>query len=122
MDAGSSLYNIRNLLVMAAMIAAACLADWGAWMLPAIAAAFGYFYVHTYHRRSSRVMAAIGDWRAYFLALAVQWTIVISDAYGYIVGSLQRLLDRRRYRDGLAEYMRIGRPTGNRPVEAPPSL
>lgn len=111
MDAGSSLYNIRNLLVMIAMIAAACFADWGVWLVPAIVAAFGYFYVHTFHQKSSRVMKTIGDWRAYFLALAVQWTIVISDAYGYVVGSLQRVADRRRYRDGLRNYMRIGGST-----------
>ncbi len=108
MFAESTLYNIRNLTLMILLVAAALWADWGLWLSPVIVAAFGYFFVHTYHRKSCRVMRAIGDRRAYFLALAVQWTVMLADALGYLKGTLERIADPRRYHDGMDEYMRTG--------------
>ena len=52
-----------------------------------------------------RVMRAIGDWRVYFLSLAVQWTVLLGDAMGYITGTIQRFADPKRFRDGMNEYL-----------------
>jgi glycosyltransferase involved in cell wall biosynthesis len=101
----SSLYNIRNLTLLMLSIVLALV---NPWALAVTGFLFLYFYVHAYHRKCVRVMRAVGDWRAYFLALAVHWTIVVGDATGYITGSVQRLADPARYRDGMDAYLRTG--------------
>lgn len=101
--AESSRYNIRNIVLLAIFFV---MGFWmpAAWMLTAVL--FGYFGVHGYHRKSIRVMRADGRLRAYFVSLAVHWTVALADASGYITGSVQRWLDPKRYRDGMNEYMR----------------
>ncbi len=108
--ATSSLYNIRNIALIG-MTAIATI--WQPWLGVLAVALFLYFYVYAHHRRSVRVMRKVGDWRAYFLTLAVQWTVAFFDATGYITGSVQRLVHPRRYRDGMDAYLRFdGAATG----------
>lgn len=102
----ASLYNIRNIALLMFTVAVAVMQPW-AWLVTLALAA--YFLVYAFHRKSMRVMRAIGDWRAYFLSLAVQWTVLLGDAGGYITGSVQRLCDPKRFRDGMNEYLNVGR-------------
>lgn len=101
----SSLYNIRNLtLTMMAMLAAL----WQPWLWFLVVALVAYFYVYAYHHKSVRVSEAMGDRRAYFLSLAVHWTVLFFDATGYIVGTAQRFANPKRYRDGTINYLGSG--------------
>lgn len=104
--AESSLYNIRNLALLMFTIVVAIVQPW-AWLVTSALA--GYFLVYAFHRKSMRVMRAIGDWRAYFLSLAVQWTVLLGDAGGYITGTVQRFVDPKRFRDGMNDYLNGGR-------------
>ncbi len=105
MSAEGTWYNLRNLALMGA---AAVGAVWQPWVWLVVAFLFSYFFVYVHHGKSRRVMRALGDWRAYFAALAVHWVMTLGDVAGYLEGSIQRLRDPRRYRDGLERYMRIG--------------
>ncbi len=101
----STLYNLRNVMLT---VMSGLAAWWNPWFWFLFAGAVGYFFIYMYHNKSYRVMHAIGDRRAYFLSLAVHWTTMLADAAGYLTGSLQRLADPQRYRDGLDAYMRMG--------------
>lgn len=109
--AESSLYNLRNLILFITAVASTW---WQPWCWLIAAALFAYFWIYAYHRKSARVMRAIGDWRAYPLALAVHWTMMLADTSGYLTGSRQRLADPRRYRDGMSAYLRQGIATCDR--------
>jgi len=102
--ATSSLYNVRNI---ALIVITAIASIWQPWLIALAAALFFYFYVFSHHRRSVRVMRKVGDWRAYFLTLAVQWTVAFFDATGYITGTVQRFVNPTRYRDEMDAYLRF---------------
>ncbi len=121
MFAEGALYNLRNLALMGM---AALGTIWEPWLWALVAAAILYFFVYVHHRKSYRVMRKLRDWRAYFLALAVHWTMMLADATGYLAGSLERWWDPKRYRDGLQEYMGVGvegRATGRKEASIPGS-
>lgn len=101
----ASLYNIRNIALLMLTAVVAVIQPW-AWLVTL--ALVGYFLVYAFHHKSIRVMRAVGDWRAYFLSLAVYWTVLFGDAGGYITGTVQRLVDPKRFRDGMNEYLNRG--------------
>jgi len=94
LDAESIRYNIRNLLICAALLPAGL---WypPIWTLPACALV--YFYVWSYHRKSRRVAAKLGTWRAYPLCLFVYWTMIAAGISGYLTASCQRWRNYERY-------------------------
>ncbi len=102
MSTSGTLYNLRNLALMTGV---ALIAIWQPWLWIVLAAMFCHFFVYVHHNKSYRVMRAMGDRRAYFAALAVHWTMTLGDATGYLTGSIQRICDPSRYRDGLNTYM-----------------
>lgn len=104
----ASLYNIRNIALLMLTLVVAVIQPW-AWLVTLTLAV--YFLVYTFHHKSMRVMRAIGDWRAYFLSLAVQWTVLFGDASGYVTGTVQRLIDPKRFRNGMNEYLYGGHDT-----------
>ncbi len=109
LHAENTWYNIRNIALCSAAVLGALWRP-ALWFLAA--AVFAYFWVHGYHHKSWRVMRAIGDWRAYPLALCVHWLMMVGDTTGYLTGTLQRWRNPARYRDGTDRYMRA-------PVENP---
>lgn len=103
-SATNNLYNLRNILIAGGLVLAASFQPW-LWCL--VGCAVGYFYFLAFHGKSVRVSRAIGNRRAYLLSLLVHWTVLAGDACGYVVGTTQRLLDPRRYRDTMNEYLRV---------------
>lgn len=102
--AAGSLYNLRNLLIVAATAAAAAI--WSPWLwLAALSLGF-YFYIGVFHAKALRVARAARSRSAYPLALAVHWIILLADGLGYLQGTCERFLHPARYRDGTRNYLK----------------
>ncbi len=97
-----NLYNLRNLGLTAG---AAFAAAWQPWLAPLAIGLFTYFYVYAFHAKSVRIMKSVRLKRAYALATIVQWTVLLGDTLGYLVGTFQRLANPKRYRDQMAQYL-----------------
>lgn len=95
-------YNARNacLIAVTASVAAAVPALW-----PLVAAMMLYFYVWTFHHKALRVARRLGNAKTYILCLAVMWTVLFTNLAGYLVGSVQRLCNARRYSVPIRAYM-----------------
>jgi glycosyltransferase involved in cell wall biosynthesis len=101
-QAESCRYNIRNVLLI--LLSGLAGIYWpGGWMV--MVGLVFYFYGYACHGKSVRVMRSVGGWRGYFVSHLVQWVVTISDAVGYVSGSVDRLLDPERYEAGLARYL-----------------
>jgi glycosyltransferase involved in cell wall biosynthesis len=97
-----NLYNLRNLGLTAGAAFAAVLQPWLAILAIGL---FTYFYVYAFHAKSARIMNAVRLKRAYVLVTIVQWTVLLSDTAGYLVGTFQRLANPKRYRGQMAQYL-----------------
>jgi glycosyltransferase involved in cell wall biosynthesis len=95
-------YNLRNLALCLAL-AVSGLFNWGAWILLGLAVA--YFYLYSFHRKSRRVAAKLGTWRAYPLCILVHWVIILANLDGYLRATYQRWRDRERYQGRLEAYL-----------------
>lgn len=95
-------YNLRNLALLG-VTAAAALAVPALW-LPTVAMTT-YFYGWTFHAKAMRVTRRTGNRKAYILCFAVMWTVLFTNLAGYLVGSLQRLCNARRYSFPIRSYM-----------------
>ena len=97
-----NLYNLRNLVLTATGVLAAAFQPWLSIFGIAL---FAYFYVYAFHRKSARVAAVVEQWRAYPIALVVQWTVLLADTLGYLVGTIERIANPKRYRDRMVDYL-----------------
>jgi len=110
-DAASFAYNLRNAGLFALTLLCACLF---ASVWPITAVFFLYFYVWAFHSRARRVARAAGRLAAYPLCILVMWLVLVSNSFGYLVGSWQRMRDRERYRTSLDQYL-AGRLSSSKP-------
>ena len=94
-------YNLRNLGCMAGLCLACILSPWA---IPMLCTAWAYFYVWTFHAKAARVAYRCGRFSAYPLAIFVMWVVLLANATGYVVGSLQRRQDRERFERRLHAY------------------
>jgi glycosyltransferase involved in cell wall biosynthesis len=104
-DAPSFHYNLRNLILVLFAAGSCFLTVWG---LPLMGAMFGYFFLWGLHPRAAAVARHTRRFVAYPLALVVLWTVQIAGTVGYLVGAWQRLHDKEKLQEGVANYMRGG--------------
>ena len=103
------LYHARNLALAAGLLVG------GFFYAPLWIAAvvvFAHFHVYAYHRKSRRIAARIGTWRAYPLSLVVHWVLVLAGLDGRLRALFRSRHERRRCRDELAGYLglHVARP------------
>jgi glycosyltransferase involved in cell wall biosynthesis len=95
-------YNIRNL----AAVAIACAGTWFSWIAaPVLGILLAYFYVWTFHAKAARVARVTGRSAAYPLCMLVMWTVLVSNTFGYLRGTLQRWFRPEQYVRLLREYL-----------------
>ncbi len=120
MFAESTHWNLRNMVMVAILLAVSAFQPF-VWLF--VLAAWVYFFMATYHRKSRRVARAMGRRRAYAQAMMVHWMMTFGDALGYLKGTWQRWLDPERYIHGLTDYMGLPKPGSSRhqAVNVPPA-
>lgn len=101
-DAASFRYNLRNLAITLGAVGVTFLTTWA--LLGATFLVF-YFYVAAFHRKCGRVARKLEQSIAYPVCLLVMWIVLFSNMAGYLVGTLQRVVDSGRYRDRMAAYL-----------------
>ena len=80
----------------------------GAWVpfsWVVLLAALFYFYVFSFHRKSARIAAKLGTWRAYPVSILVHWAIVFGGISGYLKATYERWRDRQRYEQATKAYL-----------------
>ncbi len=95
-------YNLRNLGVCLILLVLGIWVPAVSWVL---LAATLYFYVFTFHRKSARIAAKLGTWRAYPLSILVHWAIVFGGISGYLKATYERWRDRTRYQQSTDAYL-----------------
>jgi hypothetical protein len=100
--AADFVYNIRNLLLIAVSASAAFWTPWAFLLLLGLVA---YFYVYTFHDKALQIAAKSRARLAYPLTLSVMWVVIFSNLAGYLRGSLERLVNRPRYRQRMEAYL-----------------
>ncbi|MEK6800116.1 MAG: glycosyltransferase [Planctomycetota bacterium] len=101
-DARSFAYNLRNVAVVAALIAIGFLVP-VVWALAATAVV--YFYVWTFHGKALRIARRTRRVAAYPLSFVVLWTVLVANLIGYLVGSWQRIRCRGTIPMQMDEYL-----------------
>ena len=102
-----ALYHARNLALVAAFAIGGFF--YTPFWIPAVVV-FAYFYVYAYHRKSRRIAARMGTWKAYPLSLVVHWLLVLAGLDGQLRALCRRRHVRQRYRNKLAAYLRLPMP------------
>lgn len=102
MGGAASLYNLRNLALLLVLGAASLLS---AWFVPLVLVHALYFYVWAFHAKCVRITKKTGRLHGYVLAIAVHWVVLISHLTGFLVGSMQRFLDKPRYGASMDAYL-----------------
>lgn len=97
-------YNLRNMVLVAASLAACLVTPWAFALVVAMSI---YFYGYTFHRRASRLMVKTQRTGAYPLCMCVMWVVLFSNTLGYVVGSWQRWRDRPRYETRTETYLAV---------------
>jgi succinoglycan biosynthesis protein ExoA len=96
------LYHARNFALTAAFAV-------GALFQPLLgigaAAAFAYFYIYGFHRKSERVAALLADWRAYPLSIVMHWLLLVAGLDGQFRARLRRHTAQQADRRCLSEYL-----------------
>jgi cellulose synthase/poly-beta-1,6-N-acetylglucosamine synthase-like glycosyltransferase len=105
LGAESIIYNLRN-LAFCLLLLVGGFAHFTVWF--ALAAAFAYFHVFTFHGKARRIAAALGTWRAYPLSILVHWAVILGGVSGYLKATCQRWRDIGRYRCLLDRYLTSG--------------
>ncbi|MCP4592614.1 MAG: glycosyltransferase [bacterium] len=104
LEAGPTRYNLRNLLLCGALLAAGFF-YWPLWILLTIASL--YWYVGAFHAKALRVARRMGSWPAYPTAIAIYWALLLGDTVGYVRASIGRVRRRSWYRRKVAEYLAV---------------
>ncbi|NOS99185.1 MAG: glycosyltransferase [Phycisphaerales bacterium] len=102
LGARNSCYNIRNAILLLLTIPLGLLKP-SLWLLAALVGA--YFFICPWHGKCFRIARQVRSGRAYVIALATHWVVAMSDAIGYIAGSVQRGLYPRRYHRTMIQYL-----------------
>ena len=100
------LYHARNLALVAGFAIGGVF--YAPLWIPAVVV-FTYCYVYAYHRKSRRIAARVGTWKAYPLSLVIHWLLVLAGVDGQLRALCRRRHERQRYRNKLAAYQ--GSPT-----------
>jgi glycosyltransferase involved in cell wall biosynthesis len=104
-DALSFHYNLRNLVLVFSFFALCAVSP---WMLAPASLAVIYFYWRPFHGKAIAVARESRRLAAYPLCLAVNWTVMLSNLAGYLVGSW------RAWRCGARSAARVSvHPTSN---------
>lgn len=104
-DAESFHYNLRNVVILAAVALAGFAAPW----LWAVGAAWAvYCYVFPFHRRAARIARATGRRSAYPLTFLVMWFVLFPNLVGFVVGTVQRRRRKDVIQVPLERYMAMG--------------
>jgi hypothetical protein len=102
LDPSGTRYNLRNLLLIAVSCVSAVLVP-AFWVL--VAGLVLYFFVFAFHGKAYRVAGTVGRPVAYLLCVVVLGIVLVSDAVGFCVGSMERLLRPKVYRERLRRYL-----------------
>jgi len=95
-------YNLRNMLLVAALIGLSIAIPWAVASLILLA---GYFYVWTFHPKAARIARRTQSWRAYPLCVFILCVVLFSNTAGYVVGSFQRWRNQRAYQQQMKAYL-----------------
>jgi glycosyltransferase involved in cell wall biosynthesis len=101
-ESGDYVYHLRNLGLLAGLVAVGFWQPW-AWALAAVA--WSYFCVWGFHRRCWTISRHLGSRRAYALGMLVLWTVMLGGAAGYVTGTFQRWRRPAVFRGRMAAYM-----------------
>lgn len=104
-ESGNARYNLRNMAIVAVMLAAAVFIT--PWMGLPVAGLVAYFYVWAFHDKALRLARKTGRSGAYPLTIAIMWIVLVSRTAGYLVGTWQRCWDRDRYRIRTQAYLSV---------------
>jgi len=95
-------YNIRNMAIMFLAILSCLLTTWA---IPIPVGLGMYFYVWTFHPKALRIVRHTRRPLAYPLCLGVMWSVLISNVAGYMVGTMQRWMNRNTYQHRMEAYL-----------------
>jgi len=95
-------YNLRNIAVMVLTVFSCSLTHWA---IPILIGLGVYFYVWTFHYKALRIVRRTRRLPAYPLCLLVMWVVLFSSAAGYVVGTVQRWVNRHTYQHRLEAYL-----------------